>query len=106
MSPLSISSFLQMYPRGFGRDKDASQLWQCGVFAVLLCIWIERNSRIFKEQFLSWSILWNSAVYLASFWALVNGAFRGMPISEIQPDWIALLLLGSFGFYFLVFSFF
>lgn len=46
---LSISSF--MYPRGFGRDKDSSRMWQCGVFDILWIIWIVRSGRIFRSDF-------------------------------------------------------
>lgn len=50
ISPASIASFLQMKFRGFGHEVDRNILWQCGIFAILRCIWTERNSRIFRGQ--------------------------------------------------------
>lgn len=41
--PESVSSFGQLCVRGSGRGKDASMLWECGMFAVLWSTWIERN---------------------------------------------------------------
>lgn len=77
---------------GFGKSKDASILWNCGIYAVLWGIWTERNSRMFRDQELPLHLLWDRVVYMASLWGSAKGAFCGISISDLQRDWSAAVI--------------
>lgn len=91
--PGSMNWFLQILFKGSGRDKDASLLWECGVFTILWFTWLERNARIFNDQSMARHMLWDRVVYMASLWASARGAYQGVPISVLQWDCRALIFL-------------
>lgn len=72
--------------------------WNVGVFVILWSMWLERNSRIFNDQ------LWIE-LSMASLWALAWGAYLGVSISVMQPDWRALIFRAFWVFFFSFFSF-
>lgn len=89
--PLSLNQFLAMNFRGFGCRKEARTLWLCLVFAILWCLWLERNARIFQDSFATLDCIWDRIVVLASLWCSAHGCFRGVSLSDMQRDLPALL---------------
>lgn len=60
--PRSVEELIMISHVCFGRSRDASLLWNCSIFGLLWDIWIERNSRIFKNRELSLSFLWEKII--------------------------------------------
>ena len=98
MCPKALDQFLLTSFVGFGRKKKAKSLWQCAVYAIVWCIWLERNSCIFNGKHSDKQILWDRIRRLASTWCKVHDFFRGVSLSDMQRDLKALLL---FFFFFL-----
>ena len=89
--PMDLQQFLLIKFRGFGSRKEAKILWQSSVFAVLWCIWLERNARVFNDSFSTIDFVWDRIIFLASLWCSAHGLFNGVPLADIQRDWHALL---------------
>ena len=89
--PKDIHQFLLTKFRGFGSRKEAKILWQTSIFAMLWCIWLERNSRVFNDSFSSIDFIWDRITFLASLWCSAHGLFNGVSLADIQRDWHALL---------------
>ena len=89
--PADLGAFFANRCVGFGRRKDQKALWYCAVLAILWCLWLERNDRIFKNKFLPPHLLWDRITFLSSLWVSSNGLFSGVSLSDIQRDWKALL---------------
>lgn len=49
---------------------------------VVWCVWIEWNSRVFKDLYLLGQLLWDRIVFLASLWCTALGSFCGVPRLE------------------------
>lgn len=85
--PRSVEELIMISHVGFGRSRDASLLWNCAVFSLFWNIWIERNSRIFKNRELSLSLLWEKITVQSSLWARSFGAFPGLSLGDLDRDW-------------------
>ena len=46
--------------------------------AVLWCIWLERNARIFKQQFQPLVVVWDKILLVASLWLKAHNFFAGL----------------------------
>lgn len=84
-----------------GGSKDAQILWQCAVLGTLWCIWIERNTRFFRDQVLTFSCLWERISFYTSFSASILGVLKGVSITDLSRDW-RRFFIGFYRFPFLL----
>ena len=82
--PKNLHQFLLIIFKGFNFHKQDKILWKCWVFAILQCLWVARNARIFKRTSLSLNNIWDRVIFLASLWCFANGLFRGVSLLDIQ----------------------
>ncbi|KAK9266438.1 hypothetical protein L1049_007440 [Liquidambar formosana] len=85
--PQHSYSLLEVEFRGFSRSKRAKVLWNSVVLAIFWAIWIERNSRIFRDLVEEMDGVWDRVCFLASLWALVDKSFEGIPLFFIIRNW-------------------
>ncbi|KAK9287462.1 hypothetical protein L1049_015883 [Liquidambar formosana] len=85
--PQHSYSLLEVEFRGFGQSKRAKVLWSSVVLAIFWVIWIERNSRIFRDLVEEMDGIWDRVCFLASLWASVDKSFEGIPLSLIIRNW-------------------
>ncbi|RVX01391.1 LINE-1 retrotransposable element ORF2 protein [Vitis vinifera] len=88
--PRSIYDMMSIKFRGFDNSKRGIVLWQAASIALIRVVWWERNARIFEDKARNSEFLWDSIVFLASFWAFCSKAFKGTPLNVIQLDWITV----------------
>ena len=83
---MDLHHFLLTKFRGFGSSKGAKILWQSSFYAMLWCIWLERNAKICHDSFSTVDFIWDRITFLASLWCSTHGLFHGMLLSDIQGD--------------------
>ena len=106
---MDLHQFLLIKFQGFGSRKEFKILWQFSIFAILWCIWLERNARSFNDSFstigfvwyritigfvwyrITIGFVWDRITFLASLSCLAHGLFDSIPLVDIQRDWHALL---------------
>ncbi|RVW89967.1 hypothetical protein CK203_036572 [Vitis vinifera] len=52
-------------------------------------VWQERNNRIFEDKGRTEEMLWDLIRFYSSLWTSCTEAFRGVPLSVLQLNWIA-----------------
>ena len=55
-----------------------------------MIVWQERNVRIFEDKGRLKGMLWDLLHFYSSLWASCIVAFRGVTLSIIQPNWLAV----------------
>ena len=80
---MDLHQFLLIKLRGFGSCKEAKILWQTSVFAMLWCILLEMNARVFNDSFSFIYFLWDRITLLASLWCAAHGLFNSVPLADI-----------------------
>ena len=83
---VDLYQFLLTKFRGFGSCKKEKILWQSSVFAVLWCILLERNARIFNDFFSTIDFIWDKITFLAPLLCSAHGLFKDVPLVDIQRD--------------------
>ena len=53
-------------------------------------MWLERNTRIFKDKARTLEVLWDTIYFLTSFWASCTTTFKSIPINVVQLDWLSV----------------
>ena len=71
--------------------KSVKELQVCVVWAVLWGIWIKRNSRIFRDEYVSVFNLWDNILYWVAIWVKSCKDFKFIPFSELSMGWSFLL---------------
>ena len=69
------------------RDKT---LWQIACLTLLWIMWQERKVRVFQDKGRLEGMLWDLFHFYSSLWAFCTIAFRGVPLSVIQLNWLAV----------------
>lgn len=61
----------------FGKNKKPKKIWNCGVLAVILVVWMERNKRTFEAYGgAELEELWEIIKFWASLWASNLGSLN------------------------------
>ena len=58
-------------------------------------VWQERNNRIFEDKGRTEEMVWDLIQFYSSLWASCTEAFRGVPLSILQLNWIGGLRFKS-----------
>ncbi|RVX21954.1 hypothetical protein CK203_001531 [Vitis vinifera] len=53
-------------------------------------VWQERNNRIFEDKGRTEEMVWDLIRFYSSLWASCTEAFRGVPLSVLQLNWIGV----------------
>ena len=72
--------------KGLGNSLKGKTLWQ---IACLTLIWMVWQERIFEDKGRTEEMLWDLILFFSSLWASCSAAFRGVPLSVLQLNWIA-----------------
>lgn len=80
--PPTVESLMTISILGKDITKIARPLWKKAVFTSSLCIWLERNRRIFEDHNSLLLELWERLEFLASLWAEAHGNFSDLPITD------------------------
>ena len=91
---MDLHHFLFTKFRDFGSCKDAKILWQSLVYAVLWCIWLERNARIFNDSFSTVDFIW-ALLFWLPFGALLMVYFMVCHYKELACVVAWFTFLGS-----------
>ena len=84
--PRALDQFLLTSFVAFGRRKEAKSLWQCVVYVIVWCIWLERNSCIFNGGHSNKQVLWDMIMRLAFIWCKAPILFRVVSLSDMQRE--------------------
>ena len=85
--PQSIGDMMVISFRGLGNSIRGKTLWHISCLTVLWIVWQEQNTRIFQDKYKTKVMLWDLIHFYFSSWASCIVAFRGIPLSVIQPSW-------------------
>ncbi|XP_073035927.1 uncharacterized protein [Primulina eburnea] len=72
---------------GFIKGKSMTNFWYLVVHCTFWSIWMERNSRIFREENKSCEDIWDSIRVRVATWAIINPQFQHITLSELARDW-------------------
>ena len=76
--------------KGLGNSLRGKTLWQIACLTLVWMVWQERNNRIFEDKGRTEEMLWDLILFYSSLWASCTVAFRGVPLSVLQLNWIAI----------------
>ena len=76
--------------KGLGNSLRGKTLWQIACLTLVWMVWQERNNRIFEDKGRTEEMLWDWILFYSSLWASYTVAFRGVPLSVLQLNWIAI----------------
>ena len=76
--------------KGLGNSLRGKTLWQIACLTLVWMVWQERNNRIFEDKGRMEEMLWDLILFYSSLWASCTAAFRGVPLSVLQLNWIAV----------------
>ncbi|RVW79083.1 Copper-transporting ATPase PAA1, chloroplastic [Vitis vinifera] len=74
--------------RGLGNSVRGKILWQIACLTLIWMVWQERNNRIFEDKGRTEEVVWDLIWFYSSLWASCTEAFRGVPLSILQINWI------------------
>ncbi|RVW28240.1 hypothetical protein CK203_083671 [Vitis vinifera] len=91
-SRLTTFFFIVPLPLDFGTGLENSlrgkTLWQIACLTLIWMVWQERNNRIFEDKGRTEEMVWDLIRFYSSLWASCTEAFRGVPLSILQLNWI------------------
>ncbi|RVX22606.1 hypothetical protein CK203_012544 [Vitis vinifera] len=88
--PRSFENMLVIAFKGLGNSLRSKTLWQIAYLTLIWLVWQERNNRIFEDKGRTEEMLWDLIWFYSSLWASCTEAFRGVPLSVLQLNWIAV----------------
>ncbi|RVW67640.1 hypothetical protein CK203_063062 [Vitis vinifera] len=88
--PRSFEDMLVIAFKGLGNSLRGKTLWQIACLNLVWMVWQERNNRIFEDKGRMEEMLWDLILFYSSLWASCTVAFRGVPLSVLQLNWIAV----------------
>ncbi|RVW29701.1 hypothetical protein CK203_105773 [Vitis vinifera] len=88
--PRSIEDMLVISFRGLGNSVRGKILWQIACLTLIWMVWQERNNRIFEDKGRTEEVVWDLIRFYSSLWASCTEAFRGVPLSILQINWIGV----------------
>ncbi|RVW50856.1 hypothetical protein CK203_101816 [Vitis vinifera] len=86
--PRSIEDMLVISFKGLGNSVRDKILWQIACLTLIWMVWQERNNRIFEDKGRTEEVVWDLIRFYSSLWASCTEAFRGVPLSILQINWI------------------
>ncbi|RVW78876.1 hypothetical protein CK203_043124 [Vitis vinifera] len=86
--PRSIEDMLVISFRGLVNSVRGKILWQIACLTLISMVWQERNNRIFEDKGRTEEVVWDLIRFYSSLWASCTEAFRGVPLSILQINWI------------------
>ncbi|RVW47047.1 Exocyst complex component SEC10a [Vitis vinifera] len=86
--PRSIEDMLVISFKGLGNSVRGKTLWQIACLTLIWMVWQERNNRIFEDKGRTEEMVWDLIRFYSSLWASCTEAFRGVPLSILQLNWI------------------
>ena len=72
--------------KGLGSCTRGKTLWQIACLSLVWFVWQERNARIFEDKERTKRDVWDLFHFFSSLWA----SFRGVPLSLLQLNWLAV----------------
>ncbi|RVW16200.1 putative ribonuclease H protein [Vitis vinifera] len=88
--PRSIEDMLVISFKGLGNSVRGKILWQIACLTLIWMVWQERNNRIFEDKGRTEEVVWDLIRFYSSLWASCTEAFRGIPLSILQINWIGV----------------
>ncbi|RVW36395.1 putative mitochondrial protein [Vitis vinifera] len=88
--PRSVEDMMVITFKGLGNSLRGKTLWQIACLTLIWLVWQERNNRIFEDKGRTEEMLWDLIRFYSSLWASCTEAFRGVPLSVLQLNWIAV----------------
>ncbi|RVX13392.1 Transposon TX1 uncharacterized 149 kDa protein [Vitis vinifera] len=88
--PRSIEDMLVISFKGLGNSVRGKTLWQVACLTLIWMVWQERNNRIFEDKGRTEEMVWDLIRFYSSLWASCTEAFRGVPLSILQLNWIGV----------------
>ena len=88
--PRSIEDMMVIAFKGLGNSLRGKILWPIACLTLLWMVWQERNNKIFEDKGRTEEMLWDLFLFYSSLWASCTVAFRGVPLSVLQLNWIAV----------------
>ena len=76
--------------KGLGNSLRGKTLWQIACLTLIWMVWQERNNRIFEDKGRTEEMVWDLIRFYSSLWASCTKAFRGVPLSILQLNWIGV----------------
>ena len=76
--------------KGFGSCTRGKTLWQIACLSLVWFVWQERNARIFEDKERTEGDVWDLFHFFSSLWASCTLVFRGVPLSFLQLNWLAV----------------
>ena len=76
--------------KGFGSCTRGKTLWQIACLSLIRFVWQERNARIFEDKERTEGDVWDLFHFFSSLWASCEPVFRGVPLSFLQLNWLAV----------------
>ena len=65
-------------------------MWQIACLSLIWFVWQERNARIFEDKERTERDVWDLFHFFSSLWASYTPVFRGVPLSFLQLNWLAV----------------
>ena len=87
---MSIEDMIIIAFRGLRNSIRGKTLWQLACLTLLWIVWQERHAGIFEDKGRSEGMLWDLLHFYSSLWASCTIAFRGVPLSVLQLNWIVV----------------
>ncbi|RVX17758.1 putative ribonuclease H protein [Vitis vinifera] len=88
--PRSLEDMLVISFKGLGNSLRGKTLWQIACLTLIWMVWHERNNRIFEDKGRTEEMVWDLIRFYSSLWASCTKAFRGVPLSILQLNWIGV----------------
>ncbi|RVW92960.1 Transposon TX1 uncharacterized 149 kDa protein [Vitis vinifera] len=88
--PRSVEDMMVITFKGLGNSLRGKTLWQIACLTLIWLVWQERNNRIFEDKGRTEEMLWDLIRFYSSLWASCTEAFRGVPLSVLQLNWIVV----------------
>ena len=76
--------------RGFGKSKRGKTLWQIVFLSHIWFVWKDNNARIFAIKERYEGEVWDILYLYSSLWASCTNVFRGVPLSFLLLNWVAV----------------
>ena len=76
--------------KGLGSSIRSKTLWQIACLSLVWFVWQEGNVRIFEDKEKTEEEVWDLFYFFWSLWASSTPVFRGVPLSILQTNWLAV----------------
>ncbi|RVX22450.1 putative ribonuclease H protein [Vitis vinifera] len=86
--PRSLEDMLVISFKGLENSLRGKTLWQIACLTLIWMVWQEKNNRIFEDKGRTEEMVWDLIRFYSSLWASCTEAFRGVPLSILQLNWI------------------